>query len=58
MVRTSDEFEEEKWKKIKIGNVEFDVEGNCTRCGAVCTNPTTGQRDSEPLKTLTRLRVR
>lgn len=55
---TSEPFVEEGWKRIRIGNVMFNVSGNCTRCGAVCTNHVTGQRESEPLKTLTQSRDR
>ena len=44
VIQTSVPFEEESWKKIKIGNAIFEVEGNCTRCGAVCIDPETGTR--------------
>ena len=56
VIQTSIPFEEESWKKIKIGNAVFEVEGNCTRCGAVCIDPETGTRQKEPLETITKCR--
>ena len=56
VIKTSVPFEEESWKKIKIGEAEFEVEGNCTRCGAVCIDPETGTRQKEPLATITKFR--
>ena len=56
VIKTSIPFEEESWKKIKIGEAEFEVEGNCTRCGAVCIDPETGTRQKEPLETITKSR--
>ena len=46
----------ESWKKNKIGNAIFEVEGNYTRCGAVCIDPETGTRQKEPLETITKCR--
>ena len=56
VIQTSIPFEEESWKKIKIGNAVFEVEGNCTRCGAVCIDPETGTKRKEPLETITKCR--
>ena len=56
VIQTSMPFEEESWKKIKIRNAIFEVEGNCTRCGAVCIDPETGTRQKEPLETITKCR--
>ena len=56
VIKTSVPFEEESWKKIIIGEAEFEVEGNCTRCGAVCIDPETGTRQKEPLATITKSR--
>ncbi|GLH12513.1 Molybdenum cofactor sulfurase 1 [Gryllus bimaculatus] len=45
-------FEEEKWIKVRIGNVELQVEGPCTRCQMVCIDQETGGRSKEPLRSL------
>lgn len=46
---------EDHWKRIRIGDVEFDVVKPCTRCVFTTVDPQRGQRnaDGEPLKTLT-----
>ena len=56
LLETNEAFEEESWKELKIGDFLLTVQGNCTRCGAVCTNPKSGKREGEPLKTLTQSR--
>ncbi|XP_033215040.1 molybdenum cofactor sulfurase isoform X2 [Belonocnema kinseyi] len=45
-------FEETKWKHVRIGNCDFQVEGLCTRCQMVCIDQTTGEKTVEPLRTL------
>ncbi len=45
-------FEEDNWKKIRIGNVEFLVVKPCARCKITTINQTTGVASKEPLKTL------
>ncbi|KAL4229526.1 hypothetical protein ACF0H5_012566 [Mactra antiquata] len=45
-------FEEEQWKTIQIGNLIFRSQGTCTRCQMVCFDQHTGEKSSEPLKTL------
>ena len=58
VIDTSTPFIEENWTCLKIGDIDFEILGNCTRCGAVCVNGNTGQKDSEPLQTLTKARSR
>lgn len=45
---------EDAWKRIRVGEVEFDVAKPCARCVFTTVDPTTGQRDArgEPLRTL------
>ena len=45
---------EDQWKRIRIGEVEFDVVKPCTRCVLTTVDPMTGTRrgDGEPLQTL------
>ena len=49
---------EDAWKRIRIGDVEFDVAKACTRCVFTTVDPARGERDpdGEPLRTLTRYR--
>ncbi|SDR22002.1 MOSC domain-containing protein [Pseudoxanthomonas sp. CF125] len=45
---------EDGWKRIRIGEVEFDVAKACTRCVFTTVDPARGERDpdGEPLRTL------
>lgn len=45
---------EDTWKRIRIGEVEFDVAKACTRCVFTTVDPLRGERDpdGEPLRTL------
>ncbi|MCQ4164580.1 MOSC domain-containing protein [Tahibacter harae] len=49
---------EDDWKRIRIGEVEFDLVKPCTRCVFTTVDPLRGERrdDGEPLKTLTSYR--
>lgn len=46
---------EDGWKRIRVGDVEFDVAKACTRCVFTTVDPARGERDpdGEPLRTLT-----
>ncbi len=45
---------EDGWKRIRVGDVEFDVAKACTRCVFTTVDPMRGERDpdGEPLRTL------
>jgi len=47
-------FEEDTWKHIRIGEVEFEVTKPCSRCIFTTINPETAEKNiqQEPLKTL------
>lgn len=49
---------EDDWRRIQIGDVEFDVVKSCSRCVLPTVDPKTGIRDSsgEPMRTLTQYR--
>ncbi len=49
-------FEEDKWKKIKIGEIIFKVVKPCSRCTVITVNQDTGETDAEPLKALSSFR--
>ncbi len=46
--------DEDEWKRIRIGEVEFDVAKPCSRCVFTTVDPATGEVDpaGEPLRTL------
>jgi uncharacterized protein YcbX len=50
------QFDEDKWKKIKIGDAEFDVVKPCARCAITTIDQSTGKRGEEPLKALSKFR--
>ncbi|XP_053682889.1 molybdenum cofactor sulfurase 3 [Sabethes cyaneus] len=48
-------MEEIHWKHVTIGsNLNFVVEGPCSRCQMVCIDQTTGSKTVEPLRTIAR----
>lgn len=49
-------FEEDKLKKIKIGEIIFDVVKPCARCVITTTDQETAERNNEPLLTLSSYR--
>lgn len=49
-------FEEDDWKKIKIGAVQFEAVKPCARCVITTTDQETAERAPEPLLTLSKFR--
>ena len=49
-------FDEDGWQKIRIGNIEFDVVKPCARCVITTVNHITGEKEKEPLLTLSKFR--
>ena len=51
-------FDEDTWKRIRIGDCEFDVVQKCKRCVMVTIDPDSGKKDpeQEPLRTLATFR--
>jgi len=51
-------YAEDNWKKIKIGEVEFDAVKKCERCILTTVDPETGRKnaDRQPLNTLAKYR--
>ncbi len=49
-------FEEDNWKKFKVGDVEFEAVKPCARCVITTTNQETAERLHEPLFTLSKYR--
>lgn len=53
VIEGCDAYAEDKWKRIRIGQLEFRVVKPCSRCVIPTVNPETGEREgNEPLKTL------
>lgn len=56
VVRGAEPHEEDRWKTIRIGEVEFRAGGDCGRCIVTTTDQMTGERGPEPLQTLAKYR--
>lgn len=53
VIKESEPFAEDSWKKIKIGNTVFHIVKACARCIMTTIDQETGKKDgAEPLKTL------
>ena len=51
-------YEEDSWKKIKIGDIDYSIVKPCSRCVIPSINPETAEREKEPTKTLITYRKR
>ncbi len=60
VVEGCDAYAEDSWKRIRIGDIEFDVVKPCSRCVIPSIDIQTGTRaaDTEPLRTLASYRRR
>lgn len=45
-------YAEDTWSRLTIGDIAFRAGGLCARCVVTTTDQTTGERGSEPLRTL------
>jgi uncharacterized protein YcbX len=45
-------YQEDSWKKIKIGEMIFHIVKPCARCEITTVNQSTGEKGNEPLETL------
>ncbi|MGO3738419.1 MAG: MOSC domain-containing protein [Marinomonas foliarum] len=59
VVKGNSPFEEDSWKRIRIGQVEFENVKPCVRCIFTTLNPKTAEKigKGEPLKTLGKFRL-
>ena len=48
--------EEDAWRNIKVGSVNFEGVKPCSRCVLITVDPATGEKGVEPLKTLSSYR--
>ena len=49
-------FEEDHWKRFRIGNLEFEGVKPCVRCTLTTVDPETSEKGVEPLRTLSTYR--
>lgn len=49
-------YEEDDWRRIRIGDIEMRVVGPCARCVMTTVDPLTSEMGQEPLKTLSTYR--
>ncbi|GAB0094420.1 Molybdenum cofactor sulfurase [Sergentomyia squamirostris] len=54
VIKSPKPLEEASWKLIRIGQVLFKVDGQCTRCQMICIDQETGEKTTEPLRTIAR----
>ena len=45
-------YQEDRWRRIRIGGIEFRLVKPCSRCAIPTIDPETAQRSAEPLRTL------
>jgi hypothetical protein len=47
-------FEEDEWRRVRIGDVTFRVDTPCSRCVMITVDPSRGERrtDGEPMRAL------
>lgn len=48
-------LQELDWQRIRVGRVAFRVQGPCTRCQMICIDQTTGEKTTEPLRTIAKV---
>lgn len=58
VISGSKAFEEDQWKRIRIGDMTFRLVKPCSRCVIPTIDPDTGEKGKEPLTTLLQYRKR
>jgi len=58
VVSGTEAFAEDKWKKIRIGEITFNIVKPCSRCVIPSIDPETANKTAEPVKTLASYRMR
>jgi uncharacterized protein YcbX len=56
VVRGSEPYAEDGWRRIRVGRLEIEIVKPCDRCAVTTTDQATGERGPEPLATLARYR--
>lgn len=55
IINNLDPLVENGFKSLAIGGINFEVQGPCTRCQMICIDQCTGQKTTEPLRTIGRI---
>jgi uncharacterized protein YcbX len=58
VIAGAEPFAEDRWKRIRVGDVELDVVKPCGRCSITTVDPITAKTGKEPLATLATYRAR
>ena len=58
VVKGAEPFAEDSWRRIRVGEIEFDVAKPCARCAIPMVDPATGTSGKEPIQTLATYRRR
>ena len=58
VVKGSEPFEEDSWKRVRIGATEFHIVKPCARCVITTVDQSSGKKGKEPLATLSQYRNR
>jgi len=56
VVNGCEPYEEDRWRRIRIGGMEFRVVKPCSRCVITTIDPDSAEKGPEPLRTLSRYR--
>lgn len=56
VVQGLEPYEEDNWKRLRIGSVFFEAVKPCSRCTVITIDQSTGEKGKEPLKTLAKYR--
>lgn len=56
VIEGSAPFGEDRWGRVRIGQVDARASGPCPRCAATLVDPDTGRKGVEPLRTLATFR--
>lgn len=54
IVEAPDVLEELQWKSLRIGSVVLKGGDPCTRCQMICIDQKTGEKTTEPMRTIAR----
>lgn len=58
VISGTEAFAEDKWKKIRIGDITFRLVKPCSRCVIPAIDPKTAKKSTEPVRTLASYRMR
>lgn len=54
IIESDNILQELEWKSVTIGKHNFSVDGPCMRCQMICIDQSSGNKTTEPLRTIAR----